>query len=196
MNNSFIKSDLLKGVVIGIVLSLHFNLVLAEPIKPWMQLTPIQQEALSPLASQWDSLPPKLQNHLLLSSKQYPKLTSEMKKLFLSRLVKWSKLTPEQRERARQKYLAIGKLSAEKRAQIKRAALDKRIGNSSAKVKIFSLFLPRVHPIFVFESIKMSSLRLSFARNGSNSLKIYPTPKQTHRPSQRELKTSFHQATL
>ena len=125
MNNSLMENSLIKVVIIGIVLLLNCNFVFAEPFKPWNQLSPTQQEALSPLASQWNSLPYKLQSHLLFSSKQYPTLTLEKKKLFLSRLQAWSKLTPEQRERARQKYLAIKKLSAEKQAELHRAAIEK-----------------------------------------------------------------------
>lgn len=132
MNNSLIKYSLIKAVIIGLVLLLNCNLVIAEPNKTWNQLSPIQQEALSPLASQWDSLPSKLQNHLLISSKKYPTLTLEKKKLFLSRLQAWSKLTPEQRERARQKYLAIKKLSAEKQAELRRAAIEKSNKNDAS----------------------------------------------------------------
>jgi hypothetical protein len=132
MNNSLMKYSLVKAVIIGIVLWLNCNLVFAETLKPWNLLSPIQQEALSPLASQWDSLPSKLQNHLLLSCKQYPTLTLEKKKLFLSRLQAWSKLTPEQREHARQKYLAIKKLSAEKQAELRRAAIEKANKNAAA----------------------------------------------------------------
>ena len=122
----------MKAVIIGIVLLLNCNFVFAKSIKPWNQLSPIQQEALSPLASQWDSLPNKLQSHLLFSSKQYPTLTLEKKKLFISRLQAWSKLTPEQRERTRQKYLAIKKLSAEKQAELRRAAIEKANKNAAA----------------------------------------------------------------
>ena len=122
----------MKAVIIGIVLLLNCNFVFAKSLKPWNQLSPIQQEALSPLASQWDSLPNKLQSHLLFSSKQYPTLTLEKKKLFISRLQAWSKLTPEQRERARQKYLAIKKLSAEKQAELRRAAIEKANKNAAA----------------------------------------------------------------
>ena len=132
MNYSLMKYSLMKAVIIGIVLLLNCNFVFAKSLKPWNQLSPIQQEALSPLASQWDSLPNKLQSHLLFSSKQYPTLTLEKKKLFISRLQAWSKLTPEQRERARQKYLAIKKLSAEKQAELRRAAIEKANKNAAA----------------------------------------------------------------
>jgi hypothetical protein len=56
--------------------------------------------------------------------------------------------------------------------------------------------MPRANPIFIFESMKKSSLCLPHARNGSNFLKIGPTLNQTHSPSQSEGKISFHQATL
>jgi len=70
-----------------------------------------------------------------------------------------------------------------------------RIGNSSAQVNLFSATMPEVDPIFIFESMKKTSLRLSQACIGSNFLKTRPTPNPTHSPSQSEAKISFHQAT-
>ena len=43
---------------------------------------------------------------------------------------------------------------------------------------LFSATMPRVNPIFIFESLKKSSLRLSHACNGSNFLKTRLTLNQ------------------
>ena len=106
------------GYAICLVLLLQATLAAAEPFKPWAQLTPLQHEALQPLAAQWDALPAKLQRNLLTASNHYPQLTLEQKKRFQSRLEAWCKLTPEQRERAREKFIALKKTKPEIRAQV------------------------------------------------------------------------------
>lgn len=88
--------------------------------KPWTTLTPIQQEALAPIAQQWDSMPEKQQKRLIATAKRYPLLSPEKKQLFLTQLPEWSKLTPEQRNRAREKYKALSKVPADKREEVKR----------------------------------------------------------------------------
>jgi hypothetical protein len=116
---------------ICIALLLQTNLAAAEPYKSWIQLTPMQQEALKPLAGQWDSLPTKLQKNLLITTNHYPKLTLDQKRRFQSRLEKWSKLTPEQRERAREKFQSISKAPPEKREQLKRMLRERKASKTS-----------------------------------------------------------------
>jgi len=106
-------------LAICITLLLQSSLAVAAPYKSWTQLTPVQQEALQPLATQWDSLSTKLQKNLLHAAKRYPKLTPEQKQRFHNRLEKWSKLTPEQRKRAREKFSAFSKVPQEHREQVK-----------------------------------------------------------------------------
>lgn len=86
----------------------------------WRSLTPVQQEALAPLAPEWDRLPAQQQQRLLKTSKHYPQLNSEQKQRFHERLVEWSKLTPQQREAARKKYRAFSNVPEEHRDQVKR----------------------------------------------------------------------------
>lgn len=109
----------LSGLALCIALLLQANLVAADPLVLWAQLTPAQQEALHPLSAQWDSLPQKLQKNLLYAAKRYPKLTPEKKQRFQNKLEKWSKLTPEQRKRAREKFQAFSKVPAVQREQVK-----------------------------------------------------------------------------
>jgi len=129
MNNS-----LLKRICILCLASwlLQINLATAEPYKQWIELTPLQQEALKPLATQWGSLPIKLQKNLLNATNHYPKLTQDQKLRFQSRLEKWSKLTPEQREHARNKFKIISKAPPEKREQLKRMVREQESSKSSA----------------------------------------------------------------
>lgn len=95
--------------------------------RPWAALTPVQQEALAPIAQEWNTLPDIQQKRLLATTKRYPHLSPEQKQLFLSRLTDWSRLTPEQRNRAREKYKAFKKLPPDKREEVKRIARQKEL---------------------------------------------------------------------
>ncbi len=97
------------------------GLMVAAPAfaKTWAELTPIQQEALSPLSKEWDTLPKKQQRYYLDLARSYPSLTPEKKKRMHDNLERWSKLTPEQREQARQKYKAFRKVPPATREQVK-----------------------------------------------------------------------------
>ena len=107
---------------ICLTLLLQTNPACADPYKSWAQLTPLQHEALQPLAVKWDSLPAKLQKNLLVASSHYPELTPEQKILFQSRLDAWSQLTPEQREQARENYRAFSKIKPKIRAHLRQMA--------------------------------------------------------------------------
>ena len=105
------------------------------PPSSWAQLSPEQQQALSPLSTQWDTLPHRLKHNLLHAAKGYPKLTLEKQQRFHNRLEKWSRLTPEQRKRAREKFQAFSKVPPNKRAQVKNMVREqeahKTAGDSS-----------------------------------------------------------------
>ena len=103
--------------------------------KPWAALTPVQQEALAPIAQQWDSMPEIQQKRLLAVAKRYPQLSPEKKQLFLTQLPEWSKLTPEQRNQAREKYKAFRKAPPDKRAEIKRMVLQKEAAKAASAVE-------------------------------------------------------------
>jgi len=119
-------------LAICITLLLQASLAVAAPYKSWTQLTPVQQEALQPLATQWDSLSTKLQKNLLYAAKRYPKLTPEQKQRFQNRLEKWSKLTPEQRKRAREKFSAFSKVPPERREQVKQMVRQQEEASKTA----------------------------------------------------------------
>ena len=121
-----------SGLLLCITLLLQANLAVAAPHTSWVQLAPVQQEALLPLAAQWDSLPPKLQKNLLHAAKRYPKLTPEQKQRFHNRVEAWSKLTPEQRKRAREKYKAFSKVPPEHREQVKQMVRQQEAGTAAA----------------------------------------------------------------
>lgn len=100
--------------------------------RSWSTLTPMQQEALAPIAKQWDTMPDIQQKRLLATTKRYPLLSPNKKQLFLTRLTEWSKLTPEQRNRAREKYKAFRKVPPEKREAVKQMLLQREAEKKSA----------------------------------------------------------------
>jgi len=55
----------LRGVAI-LILSAW---VISANAETWSQLTPLQRQALAPLASEWDALPTNRQKHYLLLAK-------------------------------------------------------------------------------------------------------------------------------
>jgi hypothetical protein len=100
--------------------------------QPWSTLTPMQQEALAPIAHEWSTMPEIQQKRLLATTKRYPQLSPKKKQLFLTRLTEWSKLTPEQRNRAREKYKAYSKVPADKREEMKRMVLQREAEKMAA----------------------------------------------------------------
>lgn len=113
-------------------LSILFCTAAHAATKPWATLTPVQKEALAPIAQEWDQLPEKQQKRLLATTKHYPELSPEKKQLYMTRLTEWSKLTAEQRDRAREKYKAFSKVPPEKREEVKRLVKEKEVEKLSA----------------------------------------------------------------
>lgn len=108
------------GLTMVVALSALLCLPAQAATKPWSTLTPVQQEALAPVAQEWNTMPEKQQQRLLAATQRYPRLSPDQKQRFMNRLTEWSKLTPEQRNRAREKYKAFSKVPPEKREEIKR----------------------------------------------------------------------------
>ena len=81
------------------------------PGKPmWVELTPAQQQALSPLAAEWDKLALHHKKKWLAISAKYPSLKPEQQVRLQERMRDWAKLTPEQRAVARESYARAKKL--------------------------------------------------------------------------------------
>ena len=118
LGHSFFKMAFFAAVSSSLSLSTHAS------AQAWLKLTPLQQEALSPLAKEWETLGDKQQKRLLATTNRYPQLKPAEKRRFQARITEWSKLTPEQRNRAREKYAAFKKISPEKREEVKRMVLQ------------------------------------------------------------------------
>lgn len=119
---------LVIAIVLGMVSSTSAN----AAKQSWSTLTPMQQEALAPVAKEWKTMPETQQKRLLATTKSYAKLSPELKQRFQTRLTEWSKLTPEQRNRAREKYQAFHKIPKEKREEVKRMVLQTEAEKNAA----------------------------------------------------------------
>jgi hypothetical protein len=125
-----------RSALVAIAVLLCLPLLAAA--EPWASLTPVQQEALAPLAKKWDALPEKDtpsakgQHYYLNLAKHYPKLTAVQKQRLHERLERWSNLTPEQRRHAREKLAAINKIPQDKREQFKQKVRERDAAKAAA----------------------------------------------------------------
>ena len=85
----------------------------AIPItKPsWMELTPAQQQALTPLSADWDKFDAVRKKKWLEIGNKFPKMTPDEQKRVQERMREWAKLSPEQRRLARENYAHSKKLN-------------------------------------------------------------------------------------
>jgi hypothetical protein len=74
----------------------------AKPL--WTELTPAQQQALAPLASEWDKLDSFRKNKWLAIGNKYASMKPDEQRRVQERMRDWVKLTPEQRRIARESY--------------------------------------------------------------------------------------------
>ncbi len=82
--------------------SVRISQPLAKPL--WRELTPIQQQALSPLASEWDKLDTFRKQKWLAIGNKYASMKPHEQQRMHERMRDWLKLTPEQRRMARESY--------------------------------------------------------------------------------------------
>lgn len=92
----------------------HQSPVLAKPL--WHDLTPAQQQALSPLAADWDKLDGQRKKKWIEMIKRYPSLTPDQQARMQERMRDWVTLTPEQRRVARESYARAKKLEPDQKS--------------------------------------------------------------------------------
>jgi len=84
----------------------------------WSELTPAQQQALAPLASEWDKLGGFRKHKWLVIGNRFASMKPAEQRRLQERMRTWAKLTPEQRRLARESYARSKKLNqAQKSAQ-------------------------------------------------------------------------------
>lgn len=77
----------------------------------WMELTPAQQHALTPLSADWDKFDTARKKKWLEIGNKFPKMTPDEQKRVQERMREWAKLSPEQRRLARENYTHSKKLN-------------------------------------------------------------------------------------
>ncbi len=82
----------------------------------WAELSPAQQQALSPLATHWDRLSEERKRKWLVISKNFSSLSPAEQVKLHRRMNEWVGLSQQQRVQARQNFSEIKKLSPEQKA--------------------------------------------------------------------------------
>lgn len=82
---------------------------LAKPL--WAELTPAQQQALTPLAAEWDRLDALNKKKWLAISRKFATLQPDQQLRLQNRMRDWAKFTPEQRRVARESFARAKKLN-------------------------------------------------------------------------------------
>ena len=102
--------------------------LLAPPVKAavfhpsWAELTPVQQQALAPLASSWNTTMSEAQKRKWLAlSKNYSSLPPEDQATLNSRMNEWVALSPQQRAQARLNFGKTKELSRQLTPEEKKA---------------------------------------------------------------------------
>lgn len=84
----------------------------AAPSKPlWSELTPLQQQALQPLAGTWSTISEAQKRKWLAISKNYPSLPPDGQSTMHGRMNEWVSLSPLQRAQARLNFATTKELS-------------------------------------------------------------------------------------
>ena len=88
----------------------------------WVELTPLQQQALAPLASSWNTTISEAQKRKWLAiSKNYSTLSAEGQATLTSRMNEWVALSPQQRAQARLNFGKTKELSRQLTPEEKKA---------------------------------------------------------------------------
>ena len=82
----------------------------------WRELTPAQQQALAPLASEWDRLDAFRKNKWLAIGNKFAGMTPDEQQRIQERMREWVGLTPEQRRIARESYARSKKLNSDQKS--------------------------------------------------------------------------------
>lgn len=83
----------------------------------WSALTPLQHQALLPLAVSWSTLSDTQKKKWIKLSANYQTLPAPAKEKLHERMVQWAALTPKQRAQARLNYSQTQRVSVEDKAE-------------------------------------------------------------------------------
>jgi hypothetical protein len=112
----------------------------------WTELTPEQQQALSPLASEWNQLEAPRKAKWLQIGNKFAKMKPDEQQRVQERMREWVKLTPEQRRIARESYARAKKLNPDQKSakweqyqQLSEEQRQKLAADASKKKRITTL---------------------------------------------------------
>jgi hypothetical protein len=77
----------------------------------WRDLTPAQQQALTPLSATWNTVSEAQKRKWLALSENYPKMSGAEQAKLHSRMTEWAALSPQQRTQARLNFAETKQLS-------------------------------------------------------------------------------------
>jgi hypothetical protein len=87
------------------------------PAKPlWVELSPAQQHALTPLSAEWDGLDASHKKKWLTIGNKFSSLKPDQQLRVQNRMRDWAKLTPAQRRVARESYSRAKKLDSHEKS--------------------------------------------------------------------------------
>lgn len=116
-------------------------------VKPlWVELTPAQQQALTPLAAEWDKLDGLHKKKWLAISNKFATLQPDQQLRLQERMRDWAKLTPEQRRVARESFSRAKKLNPDQKSaewqqyqQLPEEQKKKLAADAAAKKRVTNL---------------------------------------------------------
>jgi hypothetical protein len=89
---------------------------LAALVQPlWVDLTPVQQQALAPFSAKWNTFPREEKLSWVKLANRFGSMNPEQITKLQTRMRSWVELTPEQRVRARANYNLASKLPQDQR---------------------------------------------------------------------------------
>jgi hypothetical protein len=115
-----------RQLIVGLGLMALIASAQAGGFRLWAELSPLEQAALAPIASDWNHLPAQQQEKLIKVAKGFTKLTPKQRQVLHARLVNWTRMTPEQRKIARENYKKLLELPLQQQVQIKRRWMEAR----------------------------------------------------------------------
>lgn len=91
----------------GCAAILCFHGGLAHARASWAELSPKQQEFLSPLKNEWNSMTPSQQERWLKVGRKYETEPAERQSIMRERIGTWSELSPREKAAVRENYKAL-----------------------------------------------------------------------------------------
>jgi uncharacterized protein DUF3106 len=83
----------------------------------WSELTPAQQQVLSPLSKEWEQLDTTRRRKWVDIANRYPTMKQADQQRLQKRMQEWAQLTPEERRVARERYNALKKIPPQQRKE-------------------------------------------------------------------------------